>query len=263
LVTFTNSIRNPTLKNQAFPQKKGPSLASTVPWAGDVWGSQRHGGECCISPADSRARAVGPGGSVRGPLCTLRQRCARSDGRNGARWPRFAIVAVLRAPVRTDVSIFRAPEIRAGSAAHEHLRMVCTMPASDSGRLAGTATRGVLCHHPRAGSRVRTACGTCHLSPPPRLVCDLPHGCFASAPQSPWQHTCTCCLVPPCATVYWASYRALCRLQPPFVPGFVQRTAVQGAPIRRIRPRQSNRPHGSEAHSANEPPQAGIGRVST
>ena len=37
---------------------------------------------------------------------------------------------------------------------------------------------------------------------------------------------------------------------------------MQGAPIRRIRPRQSNRPHGSEAHSANEPPQAGIGRAS-
>ena len=104
-------------KNPPFPKKKDLPYASTVPWAGDVWGSQRHGGECCISPADSRARAVGPGGSVRGPLCTLRQRRARSDGRNGARWPRFAIVAVLRAPVRTDVSIFRAPEIRAGSAA--------------------------------------------------------------------------------------------------------------------------------------------------
>jgi hypothetical protein len=99
--------------------------------------------------------------------------------------------------------------------------MVCTMPASDSGRLAGTATRGVLFHHPRAGSRVRTACGTCHLSPPPRLVCDLPHGCFASAPQTPWQHTCTCCLVPPCATVYRASYRALYRLEPPCVSSFV------------------------------------------
>ena len=131
--------------------------------------------------------------------------------------------------------------------------------ACDSGRYAGTATRGVLCHHPRVGSRVRTACGTSYCSPPPRLVCDLPHGCFASAPQTAWQHTCTCCLVPPCATVYRASYRALCRLE---TPCSWLCTAVQGAPIRRIRPRQSNRPHGSEAHSANEPPQAGIGRAS-
>jgi hypothetical protein len=188
---------------------------------GAVWRPQPHGGEFSTCMADLRRRAVAPIGPVRGPLCALRHRRARSDGRIGARWPRFAIVAVLRAPVRTDVSIFRAPEIRAGSAAHEHLRMVCTMPASDSGRLAGTATRGVLCHHPGAGSRVRTACGTCHLSPPPRLVCDHPHGCFASAPQTPWQHTCTCCLVPPCAAVYRAWYRALCRLEPPFEPPFV------------------------------------------
>ena len=92
--------------------------------------------------------------------------------------------------------------------------------ACDSGRYAGTATRGILCHHPRAGSRVRTACGTSYCSPPPRLVCDLPHGCFASAPQTAWQHTCTCCLVPPCATVYRASYRTLYRLEPPCVSGF-------------------------------------------
>ena len=93
--------------------------------------------------------------------------------------------------------------------------------ACDSGRYAGTATRSGLCHHPRAGSRVRTASMTSYCSPPPRLVCDLPHGCFASAPQTPWQHNCTCCLVPPCATVYRASYRALYRLEPPCVPGFV------------------------------------------
>jgi len=177
-----------------------------------------------------------------------------------ARWPGSAIVAVLRAPVRTrSLAIFVRPKYARAVLRTSTSDMVCTMPASDSGRLAGTATRGVLCHHPRAGSRVRTACGTCHLSPPPRLVGDHPHGCFASAPQTPWQHTCTCCLVPPCATVYRASYRALYRLEPPCVSGFA--TAVQGAPIRRIRPRQSNRPHGSEAHSANEPPQAGIGRV--
>ena len=101
------------------------------------------------------------------------------------------------------------------------LRVHARCHACDSGRYAGTATRGVLCHHPRAGSRVRTACGTSYCSPPPRLVCDLPHGCFASAPQTPWQHTCTCCLVPPCATVYRAWYRALYRLEPPFEPPFV------------------------------------------
>jgi hypothetical protein len=146
---------------------------------------------------------------------------ARFDLCCAMHWPGFACVAALKARVRIDLTIFSRLENARGSAAHEHLRMVCTMPASDSGRLAGTATRGVLCHHPRAGSRVRTACGTCHLSPPPRLVCDLPHGCFASAPQTPWQHNCTCCLVPSCAAVYRAWYRALYRLEPPFEPPFV------------------------------------------
>jgi hypothetical protein len=67
--------------------------------------------------ADLRRRAVAPIGSVRGPLCTLRHRRARFDGRNGARWPRVAIVAVHRTDVRTDATYFRALEIRAGSAA--------------------------------------------------------------------------------------------------------------------------------------------------
>jgi hypothetical protein len=93
--------------------------------------------------------------------------------------------------------------------------------ACDSGRYAGTATRSGLCHHPRAGSRVRTASRTSYCSPPPRLVCDFPHGCYASAPQTAWQHNCTCCLVPPCASVYRAWYRALYRLEPPFEPPFV------------------------------------------
>ena len=63
-------------KNLPFTKKKDLPYVSTVPWAGDVWGSQRHGGECCISPADSRARAVGPGGSASvllyGPLLYAR-----------------------------------------------------------------------------------------------------------------------------------------------------------------------------------------------
>ena len=89
----------------------------TVRLVGAVWRPQPHGGEFSTCMADLRRRAVAPVGPVRGPLCALRHMRARSDGRKGARWPRFAIVAVLRAPVRTDVTIFRAPEIRAGSAA--------------------------------------------------------------------------------------------------------------------------------------------------
>ena len=73
------------------------------------------------------------------------------------------------------------------------------------------------------------------------------------------------------AHLHVLSSTAMCHRVPGFVPDSVPPrtalcfglcTAVQGAPIRRIRPRQSNRPHGSEAHSANEPPQAGIGRAS-
>ena len=84
---------------------------------GAVWRPKPHGGEFSTCMADLRARVVPPIGSVRGPLCALRHMRARFDVGNGARWPRFAIVAVLWTPVRTDVTYFRAPEIRAGSAA--------------------------------------------------------------------------------------------------------------------------------------------------
>ena len=73
---------------------------------GGVWRPQPHGAEFSTCMADLRRRAVAPIGPVRGPLCALRQRRARFDGRKGARWPRFAIVAVLRTPVRTDSTIF-------------------------------------------------------------------------------------------------------------------------------------------------------------
>ena len=89
----------------------------TVRMVGAVWRPKPHGGEFSTCMADLRMRAVAPICLVRGPLCALRHMRARSDGLNGARWPRFAIVAVLWTPVRTDVTIFRAPEIRAGGAA--------------------------------------------------------------------------------------------------------------------------------------------------
>ena len=111
-----------------FPKKKDLPYASTVPWAGDVWGSQRHGGECCISPADSRARAVGPGGSASVLLYGLRPWRARFDLCCAMHWPGFDCVAVLRARVRIDSTYFSRLESARGSAAHEHLRMVCTMP---------------------------------------------------------------------------------------------------------------------------------------
>ena len=104
---------------------------------GGVWRPQPHGGEFSTCMADLRRRAVAPIGWVRGPLCALRHRRARFDGWNGARWPRFAIVAVLRADVRTDVTYFRAPEIRAGSAACGCLEQVCAVrrsPMRSTGR---------------------------------------------------------------------------------------------------------------------------------
>ena len=67
---------------------------------------QLHGGEFSTCMADLRRCVAAPIGSVRGPLCALRHMRASFDGRNGARWPRFAIVAVLTAPVRTDVTFF-------------------------------------------------------------------------------------------------------------------------------------------------------------
>ena len=81
--------------------------------------------------------------------------------------------------------------------------------ACDSGRYAGTATRGVLCHHPRAGSRVRTACGTCHLSPSPRLVCDLPHWMLCLGPADPLA-----------AHLHMLLSTVLCHRVPGFVSGF-------------------------------------------
>ena len=89
----------------------------TVRMEGAVWRPQPHGGEFSTCMADLRRRVFTPIGPVCGPLCALRHMRARFDVRNGARWHRFAIVAVLRADVRTESTYFCAPEIRAGSAA--------------------------------------------------------------------------------------------------------------------------------------------------
>ena len=80
--------------------------------------------------ADLRARVVPPIGSVVRPLCALRHMRARLDVGNGARWPRFAIVAVLTAHVPTDVTYFRALEMRAGCAACGCLGWVCAVRPS-------------------------------------------------------------------------------------------------------------------------------------
>ena len=114
-----------------FFQPLFPSFGDrTVRMVGGVWRPQPHGGEFSTFMADLRRRAVAPVGSVRGPLCALRQRRARSDGRKGARWPRFAIVAVLTAHERTDVTIFRALEMRAGCSACRCLAWVCAVRRS-------------------------------------------------------------------------------------------------------------------------------------
>ena len=77
---------------------------------GAVWRPQPHGGEFSTCMADLRRRAVAPIGPVRGPLCALRHRRARFDGRNGAGWPRFAIVAVLRALCAQILLFFVRPK---------------------------------------------------------------------------------------------------------------------------------------------------------
>ena len=181
-----------------------------MPWAGDVWGSQRHGGECCISPADSRARAVGPGGSASVLLYGLPPWRARFDLCCAMRGPGFDCVAALRARVRIDSTIFSRLENARGSAAHEHLCLVCTMPRQSQRPIGGNGHARRPLPSPR--SRFESS----------DSLRNLPPQSSASTRRRPsaWM-LCLGPAYPLAAHLHMLLSTALCHRVPGFIPGSV------------------------------------------
>ena len=188
--------------------------------------------------ADLRARVVPPIGSVRGPLCALRHMRARLDVGNGARWPGFAIVAVLRRMCAQMLLFFLrskcAQAVLRASASVGCVRCV----AAACGPQARTNARGGHWHHPRAGSSARAPRSTSCKCLPLLLGCFSHHvgslrGCRRDG-------RCCRCAAP---HQYVSELGFIC-------PGQAC-AAVQAAPSLRIR-LASAATHGSEARDANK-----------
>ena len=178
------------------------------------WGSQQHGCECSISPADSRARVVGPGGVG---VCT-----ALSDLSLG-REPNNSVAlhvgpGLLASPpprhVFASVLLFFGRPDNPLAVPRMSTSVWCARcRASDSGRWAGTATSGVLCP-----SRFESSYS----------LRNLPHRSSASTRLRPpaWM-LCFGPADPLAAHLHVLSSTALCHRVLGFVPGFVPpRTAL-------------------------------------